>query len=86
MITVKNKEERLINSEKFNTNITERALLIAHKTDTVAKVTAIKYDGCLWSVRDIEDPNNHKKTWCTRTELITLFNKLMDQGYSISIC
>lgn len=82
---VQNKEERLVRSEKFNTSIGDKSLLIAHKSNNT-RMNALKVDNALWMVRDMKDPNNHKKIWCTRTELVILFNKLMDQGYSVSIC
>lgn len=81
---IKELENLLEGTSRFNSKITNKALIMGSKAG-FARFNAMTKDGILWLVRDMINPENHKKRWMTRMEMLIYFNGLVKQGYDISI-
>lgn len=79
-------EERLERSDKYNSKINEKSMLMGiTRTGSSARFLAQSDNGIIWTIRDMIDPENHKKKFMTKMELLIYYNSLLDQGFSVYI-
>lgn len=81
-------EERLERSNKYyskNSKINEKAILMGITRTGSARFLAQSDNGIIWTIRDMIDPENHKKKFMTKMELLIYYNSLLDQGFSVYI-
>lgn len=80
-------EERLESSKKYNNNnkFSDKAILIGGTRTGFTRFLAQTDNGILWTVRDMINPENHKRRFMTKMELLIYFNGLLDQGFTVSI-
>lgn len=78
-------EERLERSDKYNSKINDKAMLMGITRTGSARFLAQSDNGIIWTIRDMIDPENHKKRFMTKMELLIYYNSLLDQGFSVYI-